>query len=166
MLVLCGVGVVVCWCCGGVGVVGCWCCAVLLWRVVVVVLLLWCCCCGVVFAVLLLFQTRRSMCVCANHMRMNWQVSAGLRRPRVVTLPQTPSEATLQATLGQRTKNCQVRRARGRNVQFPSATGSGKASEASSVHTSSFSVTRRPIHWRAGQETTSGSEFPFSKNWN
>ena len=40
------------------------------------------------------------------------------RAPKKSTPPQTSSEATLQATPEQRTKNCQTRRARGRNVQF------------------------------------------------
>ena len=48
----------------------------------------------------------------------------------------------LQASPGQRTRNCQMRRARGSNVQFPSATGLGKATEASSVHTSPICRTR------------------------
>ena len=52
-------------------------------------------------------------------------------------------------------------RARRNTVQIPSETTARKATENSTVHTSPFSVARRP-NQESRTETTSGSEYPFT----
>ena len=64
-----------------------------------------------------------------------------------------------QAMPGQRSSDCQMRRAHGHNFQISTCNQLGQATEASTVHT-------HHLRQRAGQESASGSEFTTMKNGN
>ena len=135
-------------------------------------------------AMLLLFlrQAEESPCVCPRDAEMNCATSdrtpgrqdswrppspPSPRRPTAVShrgLPKTPPHLKLRLRqhLNSERRTAKYERLVDVMSSFHVRPPARKATEASPVHTSPVSVTRRPKHRRAGQETTTGSEFTFA----
>ena len=106
--------------------------------------------------------------MCMGHKSSKLSVQRDPRRQTTVgpsralkksTPPLTLFETTLHATPGQRTRNCQMRRARRRKVQVFKCNQLGQT-EASSVHTSPFFVKRRP----RGEQDRNRPQDPSSRH--